>query len=79
MVYLTEKIILYKSFKASRSNVCLFAMVVGFGPVTNNENINIDGSKWLTLTEVWTPRNINIDDRKWLTSIGNNIDDVTKY
>ncbi len=35
-----------------------------FGPVTNNENINIDGSKILTSTAVWPLRNINIDDRK---------------
>ncbi len=34
------------------------------GPVTNNENINIDGSKILTSTAVWPLRNINIDDRK---------------
>ena len=34
------------------------------GPVTNNENINIDGSKILTSTAVWPLTNINIDDRK---------------
>ena len=54
-------------------------MPINNGPVTNNENINIDGSKILTSTAVWPLTNINIDDRKRLTSNGNNIDEVTKY
>jgi hypothetical protein len=42
----------------------LFSLFKKGGPVTNNENINIDGSKILTSTAVWPLTNINIDDRK---------------
>ena len=85
----TQNVSLYHHFLHIPSHISLpgwtrsiqfsFALVKQNGPVTNNENINIDGSKWLTSTTVSTPRNINIDGSKWLTSKGNNIDSVTEY